>query len=230
MYALLRSMAVRAPAAFFGALSFGLGGIYLSYINLLPILFCAAWLPLTCLFVRRFLLRPRRPRLRAGLALSRAAVPRRRADHGDADRPAPRDVRALPRLVRGARRRSAWTYAIPEMLSRVMFIGLMSIAAICVGAAQMIPAIDHVHDSARSRAFDFSLVSAWSMPWAKFARGDLSELPRAHVHRPDHLVLGRRTLSGDGIAVHLQHLLRTARHGTDGGGASSSIPAAAVSC
>ena len=39
--------------------SFGLGGIYLSYINLLPILFCAAWLPLTCLFVRRFLLAPR---------------------------------------------------------------------------------------------------------------------------------------------------------------------------
>ena len=57
MYALLRSMELRPPAAWFGALSFGLGGIYLSYVNLLPILFCAAWLPLTCLFVRRFLLR-----------------------------------------------------------------------------------------------------------------------------------------------------------------------------
>ena len=57
MYLLLRSMDLRPPAAWFGALSFGLGGIYLSYVNLLPILFCAAWLPLTCLFVRRFLLR-----------------------------------------------------------------------------------------------------------------------------------------------------------------------------
>src|SRR5450759_3658115 len=47
----------RPPAAWMGAMSFGLGGIYLSYVNLLPILFCAAWLPLTCLFVRRFLLR-----------------------------------------------------------------------------------------------------------------------------------------------------------------------------
>src|SRR3954471_5360160 len=56
MYLLLRSMDLRPPAAWFGALSFGLGGIYLSYVNLLPILFCAAWLPLTCLFVRRFLL------------------------------------------------------------------------------------------------------------------------------------------------------------------------------
>ena len=38
-----------------------------------------------------------------------------------------------------------------------------------VGAAQVFPAFDHVHDSARSRPFDFDLVSAWSMPWAKFA-------------------------------------------------------------
>src|SRR5436189_3961975 len=55
MYALLRSMEIRPYASFFGALSFGLGGLYLSYINLLPILFCAAWLPLTCLYVRKFL-------------------------------------------------------------------------------------------------------------------------------------------------------------------------------
>src|SRR4051812_15392376 len=56
MYALLRSMELRHFASFAGALAFGLGGIYLSYINLLPILFCAAWLPLTCLYARRFLL------------------------------------------------------------------------------------------------------------------------------------------------------------------------------
>src|SRR5213082_1187389 len=56
MYALLRSMELRPFPAWFGAVSWALGGLYLSYINLLPILFCAAWLPLTCLFVRRFLL------------------------------------------------------------------------------------------------------------------------------------------------------------------------------
>src|SRR5471030_2033866 len=44
MYALLRSMDLRSESSFFGALAFGLGGIYLSYINLLPILFCVAWL------------------------------------------------------------------------------------------------------------------------------------------------------------------------------------------
>jgi Bacterial membrane protein YfhO len=169
MYALLRSMAVRAPAAFLGALSFGLGGVYLSYVNLLPILFCAAWLPLTCLFVRRFLLRPRlRDFALASLFLGLQFLvgePTTVMQTGL--------LLGMYALYRGwyaARDHELrWTYAIPEMLSRVAFIGLMSIAAIAVGAAQMMPAIDHVRDSARSRVFEFSLVSAWSMPWAKFA-------------------------------------------------------------
>jgi TM2 domain-containing membrane protein YozV len=169
MYALLRSMAVRAPAAFLGALSFGLGGIYLSYINLLPILFCAAWLPLTCLFVRRFLLAPRlRDFALASLFLGMqflVAEPTTVMQTGF--------LIGMYALYRGwyAARDSElpWKYAIPEMLARVTFIGLMSICAIAVGAAQMISAIDHVGDSARSRPFDFSLVSAWSLPWAKFA-------------------------------------------------------------
>ncbi|HEX8154951.1 MAG TPA: hypothetical protein VF698_17595, partial [Thermoanaerobaculia bacterium] len=45
MYALLRSMALRPFSSFYGALIWGLGGLYLSYVNLLPILFGAAWLP-----------------------------------------------------------------------------------------------------------------------------------------------------------------------------------------
>src|SRR6476620_6715534 len=42
MYALLRSMELRPFVATIGALTWGIGGLYLSYINLLPILFCAA--------------------------------------------------------------------------------------------------------------------------------------------------------------------------------------------
>lgn len=169
MYALLRSMAVRAPAAFFGALSFGLGGLYLSYINLLPILFCAAWLPLTCLFVRRFLLAPRlRDFALAALFLGLQFLvgePTTVMQTGFLI-----GMYALYRGWYAARDHDLpWTYAIPEMLSRVAFIGLLSLSAFAVGAAQMISAIDHVGDSARSRPFDFSLVSAWSMPWAKFA-------------------------------------------------------------
>lgn len=169
MYALLRSMRLRAVAASFGAFSFAIGGIYMSYINLLPILFCAAWIPLTCLYVRKFMLEPR-PRtfalaslffglqclvgepttiLQTGFLLGMYALYRGWYAARDAEMP--------------------WTAAIPEMLTRVVFVGLISFAAFLVGAAQMIPAIDHVGDSARSRPFDFSLVGAWSMPWAKFA-------------------------------------------------------------
>jgi hypothetical protein len=169
MYALLRSMELRIPASFFGALAFGLGGIYLSYINLLPILFCAAWLPLTCLFVRRFLLRPsRRDFALSSLFLGMqflVAEPTTVMQTGLLI-----GMYALYRGWYAAREWGhPWPQAIPEMLSRVLFIALISGAAIAVGAAQMIPAIDHVGESARSRTFDYSLVSAWSLPWAKLA-------------------------------------------------------------
>jgi hypothetical protein len=169
MYALLRSMRLEIPASFFGALAFGIGGTYMSYINLLPILFCAAWLPLTCLYVRKFLLAPNvRDFALASLFLGMQFLvgePTTVMQTGF--------IIGMYALYRGwyaAKDHDlGWTYAIPEMLARVAFIAIISIAAIAVGAAQMIPAVDHVGDSARSRTFDFSLVSAWSMPWAKFA-------------------------------------------------------------
>jgi hypothetical protein len=161
MYALLRSMDLRPFPAWFGAMSFGLSGLVLSYINLLPILFCTAWLPLTCLFVRRFLLH-RHPRDFAIAALFLGlqflvAEPTTIMQTGL--------LIGMYALYRG------W-YARPRVLksiSSVLWIALLAIAALAVGAAQVLPAIDHVHDSARSRPFDFDLVSAWSMPWSKLA-------------------------------------------------------------
>ena len=169
MYALLRSMEVRIPAAFFGALAFGLGGIYLSYINLLPIMFCAAWLPLTCLYVRRFLLDPNlRDFALASLFLGLQFLvgePTTVMQTGF--------LIGMYAIYRGWYAAKEWgyrwTHAIPEALSRIAFIALISIGGLLVGAAQMIPAIDHVGESARSRTFDYSLVSAWSLPWAKLA-------------------------------------------------------------
>ncbi|MEA2339262.1 MAG: hypothetical protein QOE82_3269 [Thermoanaerobaculia bacterium] len=58
---------------------------------------------------------------------------------------------------------------VSKMITRVLWIAVISITGFLVGAAQILPALDHVHDSARSRPFDFDLVSAWSMPWPKFA-------------------------------------------------------------
>jgi hypothetical protein len=169
MYAMLRSMELRASAAFFGAMAFGLGGIYLSYINLLPILFCAAWLPLTCLYVRKFMLHPSvRAFSLAALFLGLqflVAEPTTVMQTGFLI-----GMYALYRGWYAARDAEAGiSNAVPEMLTRVLFIALISIAAIAMGAAQMIPAIDHAAESARSRPFSFDLVKAWSMPWAKFA-------------------------------------------------------------
>lgn len=161
MYALLRSMELRPGAAFFGAVSFGLGGMYLSYVNLLPILFCAAWLPLTCLFVRRFLLfRRARDFALAALTLGiqfLVAEPTTVVQTGFLI-----GMYALYRGWHSPRR-------VTAMAGNVLWIAAISIAAFCVGAAQMLPAIDHVADSARSRPFDFGLVGAWSMPLAKLA-------------------------------------------------------------
>lgn len=160
MYALLRSMELRPAAAWFGAMAFGLGGLYLSYVNLLPILFCAAWLPLTCLYVRRFLLLRRARDFALGALFLGVqflvAEPTTIMQTGL--------LLGIYALYRG------W-YATPrasQSILAVLWVGLISIAAAAVGAAQMLTAIDHVHDSARSRPFDFSLVEAWSMPWAKY--------------------------------------------------------------
>jgi hypothetical protein len=160
MYALLRSMELRPSAAWFGAMAFGLGGLYLSYVNLLPILFCAAWLPLTCLFVRRFLLHPNKrdfalSALFLGLQFL-VAEPTTVMQTGL--------LLGLYALYRG------W-YSQPRlssMLTRVGWIALISLGGLLIGAAQILPALDHVGDSSRSRPFEFDLVSAWSMPWSKF--------------------------------------------------------------
>lgn len=161
MYALLRSMELRPPAAWMGALSFGLGGIYLSYVNLLPILFCAAWLPLTCLFARRFLLRRNiRDFAAAALFLGIQVLVAE-----------PTTVMQTGALIGMYALYRGW-YSRPrvsKLITHVLWIAVISMTGFLLGAAQILPAIDHVRDSARSRPFDYDLVSAWSMPWPKFA-------------------------------------------------------------
>ena len=161
MYALLRSMELRPAAAWLGALSFGMGGLYLSYVNLLPILFCAAWLPLTCLFVRRFLLRRNiRDFAAAALFLGLQVLVAE-----------PTTVMQTGLLIGMYGLYRGW-YSRPrvsKMITRTLWIAVISITGFLLGAAQILPALDHVHDSARARPFDFDLVSAWSMPWPKFA-------------------------------------------------------------
>lgn len=151
-YALLRSMRLAAPAAFVGALSFACGGIFLSYLNLLPILASAAWLPAICLFGRRFLLH-RSPRDFALAAVCFAmqvviGEPTTLVQTG---------------IVLGL-------YALFRHGVRgVAFVGLLSLAALLAGAVQALPASDHARDSVRARGFSYELVTEWSMPPLRIA-------------------------------------------------------------
>jgi hypothetical protein len=157
MYALLRSMRLGRPAACFGALSFGLGGLAVSLMNLQPILFITAWLPLTCLFARRFLLE-RRPRdfalaalflalqllvgepvtvLQSGLILGMYAIHRGRRDG--------------------------------TVMKNLGAIALISVAALLLAAVQVVPAVDHLRDTARGRGIAWDSVRQWSTPPVRFA-------------------------------------------------------------
>jgi hypothetical protein len=159
MYALLRSMELRRFAALFGALSWGLGGLYLSYVNLLPILFCAAWIPLVCLFLRRFLLHRRlRDFCLGALFLGLEFLVAE-----------PTTVAQTGFLLGCYGLYRAWYdgRTVGRFLSRTFLVGLLSVGGLLVGAAQILPALEHVHDSARSRPFGFDLVSSWSLHPAK---------------------------------------------------------------
>jgi len=144
------------PAAFLGALSFALGGVVLSNLTLLPILFVLAWLPLTCLYTRRYLLE-RRPRdfalaaLFLGLQML-VGEPTTVAQTGF--------LLGAYAIALGIRRRSA---------RPLLAVALISLAALCVAAAMVVPGVDHAADSVRSRGFAFQFVTTWSMPPARIA-------------------------------------------------------------
>ncbi|HUR83202.1 MAG TPA: hypothetical protein VM733_20765 [Thermoanaerobaculia bacterium] len=154
MYALLRSMRTSAFAAFIGALSFAMGGVVLSSLTLLPILFVLAWLPLTCLFTRRFLIE-KRPRDFAFAALSLGlqmlvGEPTTIAQTGF--------LLGAYAIAAGIREKSA---------RPLLRVALISIAALCVAAVMFLPAIDHAADSVRARGFTYEVVTTWSAPFAR---------------------------------------------------------------
>lgn len=156
MYALLRDLRLRAAASLFGAFSFALGGPLVSLLNLPPLLFAWAWLPLIVMFARRTLLAPS---LRAAAAV----------------------VLLLGlQLLTGEPVTILQTWVIVAAMlllhvapfwrdsRRALRFALggatLFAAAACVAAVQLIPAIDHVAGSSRGSTMAFSMVEAWSMP------------------------------------------------------------------
>jgi hypothetical protein len=157
MYALLRSMRVRPLSSFLGALSFSIGVIAVSYLDLLPCLFSVAWLPLTCLYTRRFI-RGRAWRDFAWAAFFFAlqllvAEPSTALQTGL--------LLGFYALFVGARERS---------VRPLLAVALISIAACAVAAVQIVPTIDHAGDSVRAGGLSFKTASDWSMPPARLGQ------------------------------------------------------------
>jgi hypothetical protein len=161
MYALLRSIDLGRPASCLGALSFGVGGLLCSMLILFPYLFSIAWLPLTCLFARRFLLRrSRRDFLLAAFFLGLQLLvgePTTVFQTGV--------LLGLYAIYRGMQDERTPM----GVTRRVAAVGAISIAALLVAAVQVIPTIDHFRDTARARGIDYVNVSRWSTPFVRFA-------------------------------------------------------------
>lgn len=160
MYALLRSLNLGPPSTFFGGLSFGLGGLVLSLLDVLPLLLPLAWLPLTCLYTRRFLLSgSRRDFALAAFFFGLQAL------LGEVSILLQTGLLlGLYALHVGARRGGATGIA-----RAVGSIALLSIAAVLVAAVQMLPAIDLAADSVRAQGFAFERVTSWSLPAVRVA-------------------------------------------------------------
>jgi hypothetical protein len=158
MYALLRSLGATRAAALIGGLSFGLGGLVLSCLHLFPFLFSTAWLPLTCLFTRRFLLS--RARCDFVLAASMLAMQFLIGEPVTILQTA--IILGLYVLFSGEGRAA-------RRLRDLALLGAISIAAVLLSAVQTLPTLDHYRDSVRNQGFTLELAGDWSTPPLRFA-------------------------------------------------------------
>jgi hypothetical protein len=152
-YALLRSLGTARAAAVAGGLSFALGGFVLSGLQLFPFLFSAAWMPLTCLFTRRFLLH-RMPR---DFALASAAFGMQLLIGEPVTILQTGFLLGLYALFRERR------------LRNLACVAAISVAALLVSAVQTLPMLDHYRDSVRARGLSYADVVDGSAPPIRFA-------------------------------------------------------------
>ena len=158
MYALLRSLGTSRTSAVIGGLSYGLGGLTLSGLQVFPFLFSGAWIPLVCLFTRRFL-RDRAPRDFA-LAVATFAIQLLIGEPVTVFQTG--FILGMYALFRGEPRAR-------RMARDVALVGAISLAALVLSAVQTLPLLDHYRDSVRAQGFAFEIVSKWSTPPLRFA-------------------------------------------------------------
>ncbi|MGZ4809213.1 MAG: hypothetical protein ACXV7D_07765, partial [Thermoanaerobaculia bacterium] len=148
MYALLRQLGGCPAASFVGAFSFALGGLMVSFTQLLPFLFSASWLPWAFFFAARF---HRRAKVRdaalAAIALAMQVLIGEPIVF----------LQTCALLLVGA-------LVVPSRKRNVFALIAVVIAALLIGAVQLVPAVDFAQDTVRGVSLPFVSVAAWSLP------------------------------------------------------------------
>ncbi|HVT01981.1 MAG TPA: YfhO family protein [Thermoanaerobaculia bacterium] len=157
MYLLLRSLSATRAASIFGALSFVFGGLILSTISLLPLLFPMAWMPLLIWCSRRAFHAPSAPTI-AAASMTLGMI-------GLVGEPVSFLISLLLLFgvgtyylvkVRGA----GWKGSLATT-------GIVVAAALAIASVQIVPAWGHLKDSVRSRGITDQTGTFWSLPLAR---------------------------------------------------------------
>ena len=151
MYLLTRSLGARRVVAWLAGLTYALGGPMLSVGSLIPFLYSMAWLPWIGFFFHRALHKPNLARL-APAAVSLGLI----LLIGDVSMILQAGGLVAAYALYSARKQRS--------VRPVALAAATIILATLIGAAQIFPALEHQHDSGRSRALPRSIVMAWSMP------------------------------------------------------------------
>jgi hypothetical protein len=157
MFLLLRRLGISIAAAAVGSIAFVFCGSYASLSSKLPILFSISWLPLALWLLMRFVESRTASRL-----LPLAAVLAMQWILGE-----PTAVMQTWAIIAG------WSLLQvvrkSEDAKRVAATLAMAIAAsLLLAAVQLLPAIDFVRDTVRTKTFDFRVVANWSTPPVRF--------------------------------------------------------------
>jgi hypothetical protein len=148
MYLLLREMRLGRPAALFGSLSFGLGGLLIGGLPMLPTFFVWSLAPLVGWGVLRALRKPSAARIAAAALLAGIQL-----------------IIGEPIALA-----QVWILILAGALiatglgRTIRILAVIAIASLLVAAVQAVPAVDHVHQSIRSRGMPYDAVKQFAMP------------------------------------------------------------------
>jgi hypothetical protein len=160
MFLLLRRLGISIAAAIFGSIAFVFCGSYVSLSSKLPILFSISWLPLALWLLIRFFesrtaarLLPLAAVLAMQWILGEPTVAMQTwaiiAGH------------SIFRILRNSKRAD-------ETKRIAAALGMAIAASLLLAAVQLLPAIDFVRDTVRTKTFDFRVVANWSTPPVRF--------------------------------------------------------------